>query len=285
MRNLRTIFFGSSEFSVGVLDALATHGITPTLVLSTPPKPKGRGLTLTPTPAAEWAEKNGIDVIAPAKLDESVADELRNTEWDVFLVASYGKIIPRDILDIPRHGTLNVHPSLLPKFRGASPIRSTILADERKTGVSIMLVDEELDHGPIVAQASVEIHDWPQTSRMLSALLAKEGGDLLAEALPLWVKGDIVQEPQAHGEATFTKKFSKEDALIELGGDPHANLLKIRAFDGDPTAYFMTERNGRTIRVKVTGVRLDDEKLVIERVIPEGKKEMAYEDFLRGVRT
>ena len=290
MRNLRTVFFGSSEFSVGVLDALAMHGITPVLIVTTPAKPKGRGLVLTPTPVAEWAEKNGIDAIAPARLDADIVDEIKNTDWDVFLVASYGKIIPQAVLDIPKKGTLNVHPSLLPKFRGASPIRSAILADEQKTGVSIMLVDADVDHGPIVAQASVEIQDlpaqagWPLASRVLSALLAKEGGGLLAEALPLWMKGDITPEPQEHDSATFTKKFDKEDALIDLADNAHANLLKIRAFDDDPVAYFLTKRNGRDIRVKVTSAREEDGKLVIERVIPEGKKEMGYEDFLRGNR-
>ncbi len=284
MRNLRSVFFGSSEFSVGVLDALAAHSVTPTLVVTTPPKPKGRGLALAPTPAATWADEHGVDTIAPATLGASVADELRNTDWDVFLVASYGKIIPQSILDIPRKGTLNVHPSLLPKFRGPSPIRSTILADERKTGVSIMVVGAEVDHGPILAQASVELHDWPLAARTLSGLLAQEGGNLLAEALPLWMSGDITPEPQEHDAATFTKKFNKEDARIDLSGDARANLLKVRAFDEDPVAYFVTNRNGRDIRVKVTSAREEDGKLVIERVIPEGKKEMGYEDFLRGTR-
>ncbi len=284
MRNLRAVFFGSSEFYVGVLNALTAHEMTPALIITTPPKPKGRGLAVAPTSVAHWAKEHGIDAIAPAKLDANIVDELKNTDWNVFLVASYGKIIPQAVLDIPKKGTLNVHPSLLPKFRGASPIRSAILADEKKTGVSIMLVDADVDHGPIVAQASVELHDWPLASRVLSALLAKEGGGLLAEAIPLWVKGEIIPEPQAHDAATYTKKFEKEDARLDLSGDPHANLLKIRAFDGDPIAYFLTKRNGRDIRVKVTAAREEDGKLIIERVIPEGKKEMDYEDFLRGVR-
>ncbi len=282
--NPRFAFFGSAPFSVAVLEELARAGFVPALLITSPPRPKGRGLAVLPSPVAAWSEAEEIDVLAPEKLDAALLDELRNTPWDLFVVAAYGKILPPELLAIPRRGTLNVHPSLLPKFRGADPVRAAILEDERKTGVSIMLVDEELDHGPLLAQASVEVEDWPPRRAILEELLAREGGRLLAEVMPPWIRGEIVPEPQNDAEASYTRKSRPEDAKIDLGGDPAEALRKIRAFDADPTAYFLAKRNGKTIRVKVTDAKIVGRKLTITRVVPEGKKEMPYEDFLRGGR-
>lgn len=145
----------------------------------------------------------------------------------------------KEILRIPKYGTLNVHPSLLPKLRGASPIISAILEDEKKTGVTIMLVDEKMDHGPIVAQASIEIEDWPPRASMLLEMLAVEGGNLLAEVIEPFIAGEITPEEQKHDEATYTKKIQKEDGLIDLSGDPYENLRKIRAFEGWPGTHFL----------------------------------------------
>src|SRR5262249_41037008 len=141
-------FFGTPHFATVVLDALEAHGMLPALIITAPDKPQGRGLELSPSPAKKWAQERGIDVITPATLkDEQLIAELRNTEWDVFVVAAYTKLIPKSILEIPKHGCLNVHPSLLPKFRGPSPALSAILADERETGVSVMLMNEKMDEG------------------------------------------------------------------------------------------------------------------------------------------
>jgi len=272
-------FFGTPRFAVNVLNALEKNGLLPALVVTAPDKPRGRGMEVSPSPAKAWAQVRGIDVITPATLknDELIAD-LANTDWDVFVTAAYGKLIPRQILDIPRKGSLNVHPSLLPKFRGPSPALSAILADERQTGVSIMLMSETMDAGPIVSQARIEIgeEDWPLKGSMLEDLLATEGGNFLAETLPHWIAGEIEALPQDEAKATFTRKFTDEDAKLDLTGDSRNNLLKICAFDKNPRAYFIDDNK----RIIVTEAHLLDGKLVIDRVIPEGKREMPYAQYM-----
>lgn len=286
MKRPTIVFFGTPAFATTILDALKSAGLSPALIVTTPDEPQGRNLVLTPPPAKVWAEKENIAVLQPASLKNDVeVAPLLNTEWDLFIVASYGKILPKSILDIPKHGTLNVHPSLLPKFRGASPVRSAILTDTRATGISIMLMDEELDHGPVLAQARIELdaEDWPPRATMFEDLMAHAGGELLAETIPPWIAGEITPEPQDDSLATFSEKITKEMGKLDLSANPYQNLLKIRAYDGWPGTYFFHERAGKKMRVKVIDATLaDDGSLKILRVIPEGKKEMAYEDFLRG---
>jgi methionyl-tRNA formyltransferase len=282
---LRIAFWGTSAFSVGVLEALAERGVLPDIIITAPDKPKGRNLIVTPPLTKKWAETHFISTFQPATLDAEAIDALNGEgPWDLFIVASYGKIIPQAILDIPKHGTLNVHPSLLPKLRGASPIQSAILGED-KTGVTIIRIDEKMDHGPIVAQKEVAVFPWPPKASELERVLAREGGKLLAEIIPKWTEGKINAREQEHDQATYTKKFSKEDGLIDLAGDPLTNFKKIQAFDVWPRTYFFTERHGKKIRVAITEADFADGKLVIKKVIPEGKKEMRYEDFLRGAAT
>jgi methionyl-tRNA formyltransferase len=278
-------FFGTPHFSVVVLNALEARGMLPALIVTSPDKPQGRGLEVLPSPAKAWALERGIDVLTPQTLkDEQFEAELHNTEWDVFVVAAYNKLIPKSVLEIPKHGCLNVHPSLLPKFRGPSPVLSAILADERETGVSIMLMNEKMDEGPVVAQARIALdpESWPPKGSEFEDLLAQEGGNLLAETIPLWIEGKITPEPQNDAEATFSKKFSSEDALVDIFGEPRGQLLKIRAFDKNPRAYYVATKAGKNIRVIITEAELEDGALKILKVIPEGKKEMSYSDFLRG---
>lgn len=240
-------FFGTSADSQFALAQLERRGLVPALVVDTKELPV----------------------------------ELYNSDWDFFLVASYGKILPKKILDLPKHGCINIHPSLLPKFRGPSPYVSAILADERQTGVTVMLMAEKMDAGPVLAQAQIEIaeEDWPPKGLMLSEMLFTEGVNLLADALPELMSGGLKAEPQDETLATYTKKFSDADALLDLNGDQRAQFLKIRAFDKNPRAYFMNEKNKRVI---VTDSNFKNGRLEILRVIPEGKKEMLYADYLRG---
>lgn len=275
-------FFGTPRFAVRVLDALEAQGYVPALVVTAPDKPQGRGLEVKPSPVKEWALERGIDVAQPATLkDEAFIAELQNTDWDVFLVAAYNKLIPKHLLEMPRRGSLNVHPSLLPKFRGPSPALSAVLADERTTGISIMQMSEKMDAGPVVAQARIELEEseWPPKGSLFEDLLATEGGNLLAETLPEWLKGSITPEPQDESKATFTKKFSSEDALIDLNGDAREQLLKIRAFDKNPRAFYIDESHKRVI---ITEAEIQDGKLEILKVIPEGKKEMDFKTYLAG---
>jgi len=281
--NPRIAYFGTPRFATVVLDELKVAGITPSLIVTRPDKPKGRKLIMTPPEVAVWTHEHDIECVQPEKLDDDFIANLHARNFDLFIVVAYGKIIPSEIITMPRHGTLNVHPSLLPRLRGASPIESAIL-HENETGTTIMQIDEEMDHGPIVAQKKVA--EWSNTdipkASELETLLAHESGKLLAEVIPKWLADSITPQEQEHDNATYCAKITKEDGLIDLADDPEKNYRKIRAFDQWPRAYFFTERNGRQIRVAIIDASIENNTLTIKRVVPEGKKEMNYEDFLRG---
>ncbi len=320
MTPLPFVFFGTDDFSVSILEELKAAGFLPALIVTLPDRPKGRGLVLTPPPSKVWAQQNDIQVMQPEKLDADFNFQLKTSNFALFIVASYGLILPKSVLDIPKHGTLNVHPSLLPKYRGATPIESQVVNDEKEIGVSIMLMDEELDHGPLVAQKKIHdlgftIQEYPKASA-LRKVLAEEGGKLLAEILPKWMNGEIEAKSQDDSKATFTKKLVKADGEIDLAGDARQNFLKIQAFDGSIGTYFFmsadspfskgSTREGegfkssvledsdtsfrkggmqnKQIRVNIKSAELKDGKLILTRVVPEGKKEMSYEEFLRGMR-
>lgn len=340
IHNFKLIFFGSSEFSVFVLNELKSLGILPLLIVTTPDKPKGRKLVLTPTETKIWAKQNNIECIEPTSLknNPTLVSELSSFEPEIFLVASYGKIIPKEVFEIPKYKTLNIHPSMLPKYRGASPIQSQILNNEKEIGVTIMQIDEEMDHGPIVTQRLLENSDVAAQSasqgissaiatkshleqktkpesedfweRSFSGLLSRkelekhlaiEGAKLFAEILPNWIEGKIEAKPQEESGATYCTKIEKSDGEIKIDlenmpeGDSALNyLLKIKAFEGWPNTYFFvnTQKNkediaikeDRKMRVIVTDAKIENNKLKLLKVIPEGKKEMSFEDFLRGLR-
>lgn len=288
--NSRIAFWGTSRFSVFVLEQMArTENTLPKLIITAPPKPKGRGLEVTPSEVKIWADAHHIPTLEPTEIkSEDFLNTLKQKGmWDMFVVASYGKIIPRAIIELPTHGTLNVHPSLLPRLRGPSPIQSAILENDpigtpHETGVTIMLIDEAVDHGDIVAQEKITVPNWPPKASDLEEKLGTEGGRLLVNTIPKWTLGSIATQPQNHTRATFSKKITKQDAELDLAGDPATALRKIRAFDIWPRAYFITERNGHPMRVVVTEAHLAGSALALDRVIPEGKREMAYTDFTRG---
>lgn len=280
-------FFGTSHISVIVLEEMLRAGFIPTLIVTAPPKQKGRGLSLAPSEVKIWADAHQIPTLEPEKLNDECYEHLLAGNYQLFIIASYGKIIPKRILDMPRFGTLNVHPSLLPKLRGASPLQGSILEDvpvgsTYETGVTIMQIDEEVDHGPIVAQEKISIPNWPPKGSELEETLGVLGGKLLVATIPPWIAGTITPREQEHHKATYTKKVTKESGHIDLADDPERMYRKIRAYDVWPRSYFTTTRNGREIRVVVTDAKIEDGKLVPLRVIPEGKKEMNYKDFLRG---
>ena len=286
IKDAKIAFFGSSTFSETVLSELYESGIVPAVVITAPDSHQGRGKKIKSPAIVELAREYGIDVLQPEELNEEFVGELSNTDWDLFVVVSYGKILPESLLEIPRKGVINLHPSMLPQLRGANPVRSAIFKDTPESvGVTVMLMDEKMDHGPILAQAAVHLDDWPPIAGELYNLLAHEGGQMLTEVIPLWLKGEITPEEQNHDEATYTQKVSKEDAKIDLKDDSYQNFLKIRAFSPTPGAYFFVQKGDKEIRVKITEAEYNEEnnELVIKKVIPEGKQEMDYEDFLKGL--
>ena len=278
---IRFAFFGTSRIAIGILDALERSGYAPALVVAAPDAPRGRGLRLAPPPAKEWASARGIPVLQPDEFNTNILQNI-GIDWDVYIVVDYGKILPKALLDIPKCGSLNVHFSLLPRYRGASPIRSAILNDDRNIGTSIILLVEKLDEGPVVAQKKIMSPTWPPRAAELEDLFIRESGRLLVQILPEWVAGRIEAREQNHDIATYCEKIEKKDGLLDLSDDAYKNLLKIRAYEGWPGTYAFFERNGKRIRVQILDAHVESEGLAIDKVKPEGRKEMPYADFLRS---
>ena len=297
--NIPFAFFGSSKLSIFVLDELLKLNLKPSLIVTTPDKPQGRKLEIKPNVVKTWAIQHNVQVLNPSKLDSEFIEnlKLKINDYPLFIVASYGKIIPNEIIELPKHKTLNIHPSLLPQYRGASPLPTAILEDTKKTGITIMQLDKEMDHGPIVAQREIDMNeyfkrvgmnDWP-TYEVFEEMMAKEGAKLLAEIVSDWVSGKIIPKEQDHSKATYTKKINKEEAQVDLN-DIQSNtstdrayevFRKIQAYHEWPQAYFFIEHAGKEIRVKITQAEFDG-SLIIKKVIPEGKKEMSFESFQQG---
>jgi methionyl-tRNA formyltransferase len=282
---IKFVFWGTSEFSVYILDALKSKGFLPALIVSTPDKPQGRKLEIKPTITKIWAQENNIPILQPDKISDNadLITKLASYDLDVSIVASYGKIIPDILLNIPKYKTLNVHPSLLPKLRGPSPIETAILKDMKKTGVSIMRLDKEMDHGPILAQLEYNVPEWPKKEE-LEKTFGFIGGELLSNVLPKWIAGEITEMQQDHSKATYCEKIKKEDALINLTAKPYENFRKVKAYSGWPNAFFFLENDGKKIRVVIKDAKYENGDFIITRVIPEGKKEMSRDDFIRGIR-
>lgn len=281
--NIKIAFFGNSKFSVFCLEEMKNLGQTPDMVITTPDKPSGRKMQLTKSETKVWAEENNVLFIEQEKLkEETFLEKLK--AYDLFIVASYGKIVPNVILDLPKYGVLNIHPSLLPKYRGPSPLQEQILNDEKNVGVTVMLMDAEIDHGPIITQERTDIPNWPVNLIKLKEITAKTGVKLLIDNLEAWINKKIKAKAQDHNLATFTKKVEKNDGLLDLEfGKPYENYLKTKAFYPWPGTFFFITKGEQKIRVIIKESEYTDGKFSIIRVLPEGKKEMSYGDFLRGL--
>lgn len=291
MNDLRIVYFGGEPLGVPVLRTLKQHGIIPDLIVCNPDRKQGRKHILTPPQVKEWAIDNDVEVFQPEHLrTKETLSPLTDKSWDLFIVVAYGSILPEWLVEFPTHKTLNLHPSLLPKLRGPSPIRTALLESTKDAvGVTVIRMDKDMDHGPILAQKKVSIpeDEWPIRGNTLDALLAEEGGDLLAETIPKWITGQITPVEQVHGDATFSKKITKD--MGELTIDPHnppqgdvayQTLLKIRALEGWPGAFFFYNNK----RVKILDAQLSPSgTLEILTVIPEGKTEMSFHEYVSGV--
>lgn len=254
-QSLKIIFMGTPEFGAIILENLAGTPFKPVLVVTSPDKPVGRKQVLTPSPTKLVAQKYHIPIAQPEKIRDIVG-KLRELKPDLIMVAAFGRILPKEILDIPQHGSLNVHPSLLPKYRGPSPIQSVILDGEEKTGVTIILMDEKMDHGPIIKQQVIRLRG-DETFEDLSKKLAESGVTLLMNTIPFWLKDMITPEPQDETEATYTKIFTREDGEINWRKSAKQIEREIRAFCPWPGSYTFWRRigkwgkRGRIIRIKI----------------------------------
>jgi methionyl-tRNA formyltransferase len=304
MKN-RIVFMGTPAFSVPALRAIVESKLFEICGIYTQPdKLAGRGRKTSVSPVKELAVSYGLEVIQPKTLrsEEEVA-RMRSLKADIAVVSAYGKIIPENILDIPTYGCINVHPSLLPKYRGATPIPSAILNGEHITGVSIMLLDAGMDTGPLFRQKEERIDDSDNTAT-LSERLSIISADVLMEVLPLWLQGKIRPEPQDNSKATYTQVISKEDGKIDWNLSAVEIWRRVRAFQPWPGCFTTwkgrnlkiskaipeetsTSQPGKVVRLPeksgtTAGIECGDGILGILRLQLEGKKDMSLDEFIRG---
>ena len=314
---LRIIYMGTPQFAVPALEALIKgtppgavlpEGYDIVTVITRPDKPVGRGQAIVFSPVKQTALAHGIPVWQPGSFRRPENREaLAAYHADLSIVAAFGQILPQEVLDLPRLGTLNIHASLLPKYRGVSPIPEAILHGDTETGVTIMLIDAGIDTGPILLKRSIPMSE-DETTGSLTSKLADLGAQALLEALPLWVSGKIIPVPQDHQAASHTRMLRKEDGEIAWEQPAVELARKIRAYTPWPGAY--TYWHGKLLKIlsahtlppttstasttpgtvsllqdagrKSLAVTTSDGLLVIKQLQLEGKKAMSAEEFLRG---
>lgn len=297
---IRTVFFGSPDFAVPTLDALIDSPYRPVAVVTQPDRGAGRGRQLRRPPVAERAAAVGIAVVQPSRLrDPEAVAELAALAPDLQIVAAYGQLLPPAVLEAPRHGTLNVHASLLPRWRGASPVSAAISAGDAETGATIMLVDETEDTGPILAQRATAI-GARETAGELSDRLAVLGASLLLETIPRWLAGEIKPQAQDAALATRARRVRKDAGRIDWALPAGQLARNMRAYTPWPGAF--TELGGQRVRLaaaavepgsgapgEVVGVDEDairvgtgEGVLAVERLQRAGKREMSAAEFARG---
>ncbi len=268
---LKTLFFGTSAFAVPSLHVLNAR-TTVAGVVTQPDRPSGRGHKLQPTPVKTAAKELGLRVYEPSNL-KAFALEHAGASYDLFALASYGRILPQALLDLPRLGALNVHPSLLPKYRGATPIQSALRNGDTETGVSVMLMDAGMDTGEIVLQERVTI-DPGDDYGALHDRLALYGGELLGEALDLAATNALSHRPQ-EGEPTLTRPLDKNDLLLDPDWSPERLVNTVRAFSPQPAARLQLE--GETL--KVLRAHLHDGAFVIDEIVAPNRGRMSWDAY------
>jgi methionyl-tRNA formyltransferase len=273
---VKTLFFGTSAFAVPSLRVVAERTQCAGAVTQ-PDRPAGRGHRLQSTPVKSAALELGLQVFEPLQLREFARD-MASEGFDLFALASYGRILPRELLALPRLGALNVHPSLLPKYRGATPIQSAILQGELETGVSIMLMDAGLDTGEIVLQQLVAI-DPGESYGELHDRLAALGAEMLAQSIAFAERGELTARPQV-GEPTVTRPINREDLRVDLSWVPERIVRSVRAYAPRPAAR--AEINGEV--VKILRAHVDDAgELVIDELIAPNRGKMSGAAYYRAL--
>ena len=276
---MRYIFFGTPNFAAIILEKLIKSGLIPSAVVCNSDRPTGRKKIITPPPTKIVAEKYNIPVWQPEKLELGTWNlELKKFgEADFFVVAAFSKILPKEILQIPNLGTIGVHPSLLPKYRGATPIQTAILNGDSETGTTLYLMDEKIDRGAIIANTKYQILNTKKFEGVLQNL-AELSADLLVKTLPKFISGEIKPQPQNEKEASYTQKFTSQDgyidpAILQKAQSGDLKLAtdidrRIRALNPEPGTY--TIQNGK--RMKLLEAQIQNGKLKITKLQIEGKK-------------
>ncbi len=306
MNRLPVIFMGSAELACASLRALhQAECIELLAVVTQPDKPKGRDLKLGPTPVGALAETLGLPLHKPRRArDPEFIELIRSLRPELMVVVAYGQILPQTLLDIPRHGCLNVHTSILPKYRGAAPIQWAIVEGEPETGVSLMQMDAGLDTGPVIAEARTPIHD-EDDAQTLHDRLAGLGAELLLRTIPDFIAGRLQPVTQPAEGSTYARKITKEDGRIDWSRPARAIFNQIRGFNPWPVAFTHLSTSGRSRLLKIWRGRVEErspgrpgeilaaggEELVVAcgtgalRILelqPEGSRRMSAREFLSG---
>lgn len=303
MGHLRTVFFGTPEWAVPSLRALLDAGIDVRAVVTNPDRPAGRGMQLRASPVKEIALQAGLPVLQPQRLrDEEFVTALRDLAPDVAVVVAYGRILPLEVLEVPPLGFVNVHFSVLPEYRGAAPVQRAIIDGASDTGVTIIVLTEGMDEGPLLAERRVAI-DPEDTAGTLGARLADVGAELLVETLPAYADGSVTAREQDHERATYAPKITDEDAHVQWDRSAGDIRNLIRGLNPDPGAW--TTIGGKRVKVfgaqtvsdrsgleprRVTATKEGllvgtvDQPVLLTDVQVEGKRRMAGADAARGMR-
>lgn len=267
-------FFGTPAFTTDFIETLVAKGYSPSLIVTAPDRPVGRGMVLSSPEPKMWADTHNVAVLQPEKLDDAFFAELVSTQWDLFVVVAYGKIIPERIINLPKYGTINVHYSLLPKYRGATPTESALLNGDTVTGVTIQQMVYKLDAGDILSSKEVEI-DPNDTTLTLRTKLNIEALTLLPETIKQIFDDTITRTPQNESLVTTCGKFTKDMGELDLSEDGITNDRKYRAYTGSIGTYFFQDGT----RIKITKAHLEGEQFVIDEIIPENGKRMPYSSY------
>jgi methionyl-tRNA formyltransferase len=304
---MKIVFIGTPEFSAIILERICQSNFKPVLVITAPDKPVGRKQIISSPPVKIISEKYNIPVLQPEKITEA-KKELEKISPDLIILSAYGKILPKDILNIPKYGCLNIHPSLLPKYRGSSPIQMAILNGDKKTGITIILMVEKMDEGPVLASKEYKIK--PNiTYKELEKELAELGGKVLVDTIPKWIKKRIKPRSQDNSKAIYTKILTREDGVVDWKKPAEFIERQVRAFNPWPGTFCNYQQSEKTQKMKILeanvlkqtkhgpfgppgktflapddkiAVQTGKDFLIITKLQPEGKKAMSSADFLRG---
>lgn len=279
---MKIVYFGTPYVARDTFALLLKHGITPALVVTNPDAAQGRGQKLEASVTKQWAQEHALPILTPEKLDAQSIETIKSYGCELAIVVAYGKILPQTLIEAFQYGVLNVHYSLLPKYRGASPVEAALLHGDTTTGVTIQKMVYQLDAGDIIAIQETPIEPQETTIELRTRLI-ELGAVLLADILVPYTNGEITPTPQDQTRATHSGKIRKEEGELDLEANQVLNWNKYRAYAQSPGTYFFSVRNGKQIRVKITKATFQDNRFTILRVIPEGKKEMDFVVFTKSL--
>ncbi len=279
---MRIIFFGTPQDVVPVVENLKKN-FAVVAIVTTPDQKAGRKQLLTPSPVKQFAEKNQIAVLTPQKFNIETQEQLQHLKPDLFVVAAYGKIIPNNILTIPKHSSINIHPSLLPKYRGPTPIQTTLLHGDKQSGITFMLMDDKMDHGPILHQIPFTLESTDTFGWLMQSKFA-QAGQILPHVIEEYLAGNLKPTPQDESQATYTKIITKQDGFIDIPDLENLTSYeiekgkleidrKIRAFYPWPGVWTKVTIKNQEVRIKL---------LPKQQVQIEGKNPMNVKDFVNG---